>query len=80
MERCRLVQDWCRPVCDIFTHRYGVPCRAIAKGYRILRFHTALRVILSTPPSGGTHEYTFYVEYPPFRGYEYTFYATLPRP
>eukprot|EP00957_Ditylum_brightwellii_P077208 5866884-Ditylum_brightwellii.AAC.1 len=63
-------------MCNIFTRRYGAPCCTIANGYRILRFPTALRAVLSTPPSEGTQ----YIEYPPFSRYEYTFNATLPRP
>eukprot|EP00957_Ditylum_brightwellii_P045681 3466310-Ditylum_brightwellii.AAC.1 len=31
MEWRRLVQDQSQAVCDIFTRRYGAPCRAFAK-------------------------------------------------
>eukprot|EP00957_Ditylum_brightwellii_P077222 5868327-Ditylum_brightwellii.AAC.1 len=90
MEWYSSVQDRSRSACNIFVHRYGAPCCANAIGYRILRFPTALRAVLSTPLWGGTqytkylpfggYAYTFYVKYPLFGGYKYTFYATLPRP
>eukprot|EP00957_Ditylum_brightwellii_P044551 3378576-Ditylum_brightwellii.AAC.1 len=87
MKRCRSVQDQSRAVCEIFTCRYRAPCRAIAM--RLLHptspystshcieppeggFNTS-----STPPSGDTS--TLSMSSNPLQGYEYTFYATLPR-
>ena len=74
LKRCRAVGKRSRVACNIFTRRYGAPCRANARGYQFLRFSTALRAVLSTPPSGGTQ----YYRVPPLRGVRVYFLRRAP--
>eukprot|EP00957_Ditylum_brightwellii_P104363 7948359-Ditylum_brightwellii.AAC.1 len=60
MERCRSVQDWSRAVCNIFTHRYRAPCRAIAKRLPQPTSPYSASRCIELPQRG-----VQYIEYPP---------------
>ena len=73
MERCRSVQNRSLSLCDIFTCHYRAPCRTIAmKPPHPTSPYSTSRCI--KPPEGGIQ----YIVYPPFGGYEYTFYIKYP--